>query len=132
MKNPIKMSDAIRFLEAKGVARNCPSCGHDKSDLVNEEFGNLHFALPGFKFGGYDINRADMFGLFVLTCADCGYVRLFHRSVIEDWIARNPEASLEYAYRNERIGCAYPALHSSGCCPSIPQMTSLQNERHSA
>jgi hypothetical protein len=95
MIQPIKLSDAIRFLEAKGISRNCPSCGHDKCDLVNEERGNLHFALPGFRFGGYDINRADMFGLFTLTCADCGFVRLFHRSVIANWIERNPEASIE-------------------------------------
>ena len=95
MVNPIKLSDAIRFLEAKNVSRSCPSCGHDKCDLVNEGHGNLHFAIPGFKFGGYDINRADMFGLFVLTCADCGFVRLFHRKVVADWIERNPEGKIE-------------------------------------
>ncbi len=95
MVEPINLSDAIRFLEAKGISRNCPSCGHDTCDLIDEARGNLHFALPGFKFGGYDIGRADMFGLFVLTCAECGFVRLFHRSVIADWVGRNPETSAQ-------------------------------------
>ena len=87
---PIKLPDAIRFLEAKGVSRNCPACGHDKSDLINEEGANLHFALPGFELGGYDFSRADMLGLFVITCADCGFVRLFHRAKIANWVERNP------------------------------------------
>ena len=85
----IKTADAIRFFEAKGIKRSCPSCGHDKCDLVNEEHGHSYFALPGFRFGGFDMSR-DLLGLFILTCADCGYVRLFHRSVIADWIRRNP------------------------------------------
>lgn len=88
---PIKLPDAIRFLEAKGISRSCPACGHDNCDLIDEQQGDLHFALPGFRFGGYDITRADMLGLFALTCVDCGFVRLFHRSVIVDWIERNPQ-----------------------------------------
>ena len=92
---PIKLSDAIRFLEAKGVSRNCPSCGHDTCDLIDEGRADMHLALPGFSFGSYDISRATMFGIFALCCADCGFVRLFHRSVIEDWIGQNPEKSAE-------------------------------------
>ena len=88
---PLKMSDAIRFLEAKGISRNCPACGHDKCNLINEEEADMHFALPGFRLGGdYDINRADMMGLFVVTCADCGFVRFFHRATIVNWAEQNP------------------------------------------
>ena len=51
--------------------------------------------MPGFKSGGYDIGRADMLGLFVLACEECGFVRLYHRSVIAAWIERNPYSSAE-------------------------------------
>ena len=95
MFGPIKLSDAIRFFESKGVSRKCPSCGHETCDLVDEGGADMHFALPGFKFGGYDISHANMLGLFVLTCADCGFVRLFHRSVIAAWIEHNPANSAE-------------------------------------
>lgn len=87
---PIKLSDAIRFLEAKGVSRKCPACGQDKSDLINEEGANLHFALPGFELDGYDFSRADMLGLFIVACDNCGFVRLFHRTAIASWIESNP------------------------------------------
>ena len=43
----------------------------------------------------YDIGRADMLGLFVLACEECGFVRLYHRSVIAAWIERNPYSSAE-------------------------------------
>ena len=96
MFGPIKLSDPIRFFEAKGVSRKCPSCGHETCDLIDEARADVHFALPGFKFGGYDIGRADiMLGLFVLACEECGFVRLYHRSVIAAWIERNPYSSTE-------------------------------------
>jgi hypothetical protein len=51
---PIKLSDAIRFFEAKGVSRTCPSCGQETCDLVDEARADVQFALPGFKF---DVQR---------------------------------------------------------------------------
>ncbi len=96
MFGPIRVSDAIRFFEAKGVSRKCPSCGQEACDLVDEARADVHFALPGFKFGEYDISQADMMlGLFVLTCKECGFVRLYHRSVIAEWVQRNPYNSVE-------------------------------------
>jgi predicted RNA-binding Zn-ribbon protein involved in translation (DUF1610 family) len=96
MFGPIKLSDAIRFFEAKGVSRTCPSCGHETCDLIDEARADVHFALPGFKFDGYDSGQADMMlGLFVLACEECGFVRLYHRSVIAAWIERNPYSGAE-------------------------------------
>ena len=51
--------------------------------MIDEARADVHFALPGFKFDGYDSGQADMMlGLFVLACEECGFVRLYHRSVI--------------------------------------------------
>jgi hypothetical protein len=94
MFGPIKLSDAIRFFEAKGVSRKCRSCGQEACDLIDEARAGVHFALPGFKFGGYDSGHM-MLGLFVLACEECGFVRLYHRSVIAAWIKRNPYSSAE-------------------------------------
>ncbi len=95
MTAPIKLSDAIRFFQAKGVSRKCPSCGHEECDVIDEDRANLLLTLPGFPFGIYDINRATLFGLYGLSCANCGYMRLFHRSVLVDWVGSNPEISVE-------------------------------------
>ena len=106
MFGPIKLSDAIRFFEAKGVSRICPSCGHETCDLIDEARADVHFALPGFKFDGYDSGQADMMlGFFVLACEECGFVRLYHRSVIAAWIERNPYSSAErYVPSTQRHG----------------------------
>jgi len=95
MLRPIKLPDAIRFFEAKGVSRKCPSCGHDECDVIDEDRADVHLALPGFTYGGYDFDRATMFGVYGLTCTDCGYMRLYRRSVIVQWIETNPPASAE-------------------------------------
>lgn len=93
MTAPIKLSDAIRFFQAKGVSRKCLSCGHEECEVTDENRANLLLVLPGFPFGNYDINSATLIGLCGLACANCGYMRLFRRSVIQDWVASNPEGS---------------------------------------
>jgi len=95
MDRPIKLTDAIRFFEAKGVSRKCPSCEHEECDVIDEDRANVHLALPGFQFGGYDVYRATMFGVYGLSCANCGYMRFYHRSVIAEWVADNPERSAD-------------------------------------
>ena len=89
----IKLSDAIRFFQAKGVSRKCPCCGHEECDVIDEDRADLLLALPGFPFGNYDINSSTLFSLYGLTCANCGFMRLFRRSVIIDWAGSNPEKS---------------------------------------
>lgn len=90
MANQIKLSDAIRFLEAKGVSPKCPRCGHNKIDIVDEINADVQLAMVGFRFPIYDINQTDMFGVYMISCAECGYVRLHARTIIAKWIANNP------------------------------------------
>ena len=47
MFGPIEVVNPIRFFEAKGVSRKCPSCGHETCDLIDEARADVHFALPG-------------------------------------------------------------------------------------
>lgn len=90
MKTPLKISDIMRYLEAKGAKFECIACGHTRFNYIDESQNQVHLALLGFKFPEYDLNTTDMFGVVLISCSNCGLVRLHIRAAIADWAANNP------------------------------------------
>jgi hypothetical protein len=87
---PLKISDIIRFLEAKGAKARCVACGSKHFETVDEFEPGARVALKAFKFPGYDVNGAKAIDVILLVCGNCAAIRTYARKPIVDWAAENP------------------------------------------
>ena len=86
---PLKYSEVVRFLEAKGASNKCASCGGVRSELLTEEQTGERLALMGFKFPGFDPTGAGIYGMCAVACTNCSLVRLHARTPIVNWADEN-------------------------------------------
>jgi len=73
-----------RFLAEKGVKTECPFCGHPTWSLLDK---------PDFRTALLS-NAARSYGLYTLTCNNCGFVRSHLAHTIETYVATVKETNL--------------------------------------
>lgn len=87
----LKLSDLMRFLEAKGVGKvQCGTCGQDTFDFFGEPTNQAKLGLLGFKPPKFDLSTVDVFDVMVLACANCREMRFFDRQRLSQWVEQNP------------------------------------------
>jgi hypothetical protein len=85
--SPIKISDVLRFLQAKGAKLKCDYCGGKKFDFFDEEAKQVRFALLGFRFPGRNLRTTAQMDLILLSCNNCAGVKFFMRTPVAQWAA---------------------------------------------
>ncbi len=86
---PLKYSEVVRFLGAKGASNKCASCGSTKGQLLTEEQTGQRLGLMGFKFPGFDATGAGIYGICAIACTNCGLYRFHARTPIVEWADEN-------------------------------------------
>jgi hypothetical protein len=87
---PLRISDIIRFLEAKGAKARCVACGSKHFGTFDECEPDARVAFKAFKFPGYDATGAKAIDVVLLVCGNCAAIRAYARKPIVDWAAENP------------------------------------------
>jgi hypothetical protein len=90
MATPLKVSDILRFLTAKGAKLQCTACGAKSFGYVDEQKEQVHLAVLGFRFPAHDVFNAGMYDVVLFACNNCSAVRLHMRQPIVEWAAANP------------------------------------------
>ncbi len=96
MSNDTKQSSIIsaedfnRFAQAKGVTGVCPSCGASEIALIaHGAMEGIPGASHGLSYGvdGEALAAGYLFEVFPIECDNCGYLWLYNRKTIADWLA---------------------------------------------
>jgi len=87
---PVKTSDLMRFLQAKGAKWECPSCGHrNQPNLTDEVAEKARLALLSFPFPGHNVMQTNMHDVIGIACGNCFHIRLFVHTPISEWASQN-------------------------------------------
>jgi predicted RNA-binding Zn-ribbon protein involved in translation (DUF1610 family) len=68
-------------LTARGVSWGCPSCGAVEVDL--DEASGLTPGLPYCRHTELRSEQRAALDIYVLRCRNCGFIRLFDRSIVD-------------------------------------------------
>ncbi len=81
----IRPNDFSSFAQAKGISGTCPSCGRDDIELISHGSGDVTQGLP-YGTEGMMLAAGYMLEVFPVECSNCGYLWLYNRKAIVDWL----------------------------------------------
>jgi len=83
--SPDELQKALKWIESKLTVKTCPMCGDEKL-ILDDSLA----ALP--VMGDKQMVRETLIPAFVLTCGNCGYIRLFNAMRAEIIARQSPPA----------------------------------------
>ena len=90
-RQPVKVSDLRRFLDASGAQWTCPSCNsRAHGTIVDEVAENGRLSLSVMTFPDHDPLSAAWCDVIGLVCDNCAHIRLYHHTTVASWAAQNP------------------------------------------
>lgn len=90
VRAPISPEDFNRFAKAKGITAICPSCGLSGITLIaHGSMDGIPGASHGLPYGteGMALASGYLFEVFPIECSNCGYLWLYNRQTVADWLA---------------------------------------------
>lgn len=87
MTTKIKMEDAAAFFADKGVTSNCESCGHNSWHIF-EDLAQVN-SVQGLS----RIMGERYFPVILMGCTNCGHLRQYAYSVMEQWLKKKNSTS---------------------------------------
>ncbi|MDO3616656.1 hypothetical protein SNK19_21130 [Ralstonia pseudosolanacearum] len=86
----IRPDDFNRFAQAKEITGVCPSCGKSEIALITHGSGEATQGLP-YGRDGMALAAGYLFEVLPIECGNCGYLWLYNRKTIIDWLAKQAQ-----------------------------------------
>lgn len=82
----ITEKDLEAYLTGLGLSLDCTACGQSLLHLIGDSKGQKP-VLMVFDPGAMTLDNLRPYEVIVLTCQDCGHIRLFDRAIVETGIS---------------------------------------------